>query len=414
MTRRVAITGMGVVTALGQTLDSYWNGLVEGRSGVSTLTAFSTEGCRVHFGGEIRDFDAEAHLGPKESRRLDRNAQFAQVAARAAVAHSGLEPTRVNPERAGVIIGSGIGGLAELEAQQTIFLQKGPSRISPFAIPKLIVNAAAGHISIEFGFKGPSTAIATACASAANAIGESYRLIQSGRADVMLTGGTEAALTPLGLACFAAMRALSTRNDEPTRASRPFDHDRDGFVLSEGAGLLVLEELDHARKRGATILAELVGYGMSSDAHHITAPDEHGRGAAQAMRSCLEDARLPIDAIDYINAHGTSTGLGDVAETRAIKAVFGPAIGSIPVSSTKSHLGHLLGASGGVELIACVQAIQHGVIPPTINLDNPDPDCMDLLHVPHTAREAKVEVALSNSFGFGGHNACLIARKFKG
>ena len=414
MTRRVAITGMGVVTALGQTLDSYWNGLVEGRSGVSTLTLFPTEGYRVHFGGEIRDFDAEAHLGPKEFRRLDRNAQFAQVAARAAVAHSGLEPGQIVQERAGVIIGSGIGGLAELEAQQTTLLQKGPSRISPFAIPKLIVNAAAGHISIEFGFKGPSTAIATACASAANAIGESYRLIQSGRADVMLTGGTEAALTPLGLACFAAMRALSTRNEEPTRASRPFDRDRDGFVLSEGAGLLVLEELDHARKRGATILAELVGYGMSSDAYHITAPDEQGRGAAQAMTSCLEDARLSTDAIDYINAHGTSTGLGDVAETRALKAVFGGSIGSIPVSSTKSHLGHLLGASGGVELIACVQAIRQGVIPPTINLDHLDPDCADLRHVPNTAREAKVEVALSNSFGFGGHNACLIARKFTG
>ena len=413
MKRRVVITGMGVVTALGQTLDSYWNGLIEGRSGVSMVTRFETEGHPVRFGGEVAQFDPRDHLEPDRIDQLHRNTQFALVAARAAARQAGLDPARVNLTRSGVMIGSGVGGMAELETQQTRLLESGPDQVSPWAFTRSFASATAGQLAIEWGWRGPSLAICTACASATNAIGESYRRIQSGSADVMLTGGAEAALSPLGLACFASLWALSFRNEEPTRASRPFDRDRDGFVLSEGAGLLVLEELDHARKRGATILAELVGYGMSSDAYHITAPDEQGRGAAQAMTSCLEDARLSTDAIDYINAHGTSTGLGDVAETRALKAVFGGSIGSIPVSSTKSHLGHLLGASGGVELIACVQAIRQGVIPPTINLDNPDPRC-DLDFVPLTARETRVRTALTNSFGFGGHNACVIVKKFAG
>jgi 3-oxoacyl-[acyl-carrier-protein] synthase II len=413
MARRVVITGMGVVTALGQTLDRYWSGLVEGRSGVGPLSLFDTTAFKVHFGGQVNEFDPDAIFGTKEARRLDRFAQFAMVAATAAVADAGLSFDGMDPYRGGVFIGSGIGGLSEFEEQYRNFIEKGPSRISPFTIPKLMVNAASGQVSIKYGLKGPTSAVATACASAANAIGDAFRLIQYGHTDVMITGGSEAAITHMGLGGFASMRALSTRNDDPPRASRPFDKDRDGFVLSEGAGLLVLEEESRAKARGARIYAELLGYGMSADGSHITAPDEEGRGAARAMTEALRDARVPADSIGYINAHGTSTPLGDLAETMAMKSVFGPHARRLMVSSTKSQLGHLLGASGGVELIASALVIDRGVVPPTINLDNPGEGC-DLDYVPHAAREAKVDFVMSNSFGFGGHNASLLIGRYRG
>jgi 3-oxoacyl-[acyl-carrier-protein] synthase II len=407
MARRVVITGMGVVTALGSRLEDYWSALLAGRSGVGPLTLFDTTDFKVHFGGQVRDWDPDAHFGAKEARRLDRFAQFAMVAADAAVADSGIDFGRHEPYRIGVLIGSGIGGLNEFEEQHRNLIEKGPSRISPFTIPKLMVNAASGQVSIKYGLKGPTSAVATACASAANAIGDAFEMIQDGDADVMITGGSEAAITHMGLGGFASMRALSTRNDDPERASRPFDRGRDGFVLAEGAGILVLEEESAARARGARIYAEMLGYGMSADGSHITAPDEEGRGAARAMRNCLDHARCPADAVDYINAHGTSTPLGDLAETRAMKSVFGAHAKRLMVSSTKSQLGHLLGASGGVELVASALAIHRGVVPPTINLDDPDPEC-DLDYVPHQPREARVDKVMSNSFGFGGHNASLL------
>jgi 3-oxoacyl-[acyl-carrier-protein] synthase II len=413
MSRRVVITGMGVVTGLGRDLETYWSGLLEGRSGVGPLTLFDTTDFKVHFGGQVRDWDEDTLFGTKEARRLDRFAQFAMVASDSAVKDSGIEFASMPPHRAGVLIGSGIGGLSEFEAQHRTLMEKGPSRISPFTIPKLMVNAGSGQVSIKFGLRGPCSATATACASAANAIGDAFRLIQDDWADVMITGGSEAAITHMGLGGFAAMRALSTRNDDPERASRPFDRDRDGFVLAEGAGVLILEEESFARARGARIYAELLGYGMSADGTHITAPDEEGRGAARAMKNCLEDARCPIDAVGYINAHGTSTGLGDIAETKAMKSVFGPLARSLMISSTKSQLGHTLGASGGIELVASALAIARGVLPPTINLDNPDPEC-DLDYIPRTPREVRVDRVMSNSFGFGGHNASLLIGRYSG
>src|SRR3954470_7269116 len=336
MPRRVVITGLGVVTALGDTLDRFWSGLCEGRSGVSDLTLFDTTHFKVHFGGQVHDFDGDARFGVKEARRLDRFAQFAMAAAESAVADSGIDFAKYAPEECGVLIGSGIGGLNEFETQHETMLTKGPSRISPFTIPKLMVNAGSGQVSIRWGLKGVNSAVATACASASNAIGDAYKLIQAGQADVMITGGSEAAITHMGLGGFASMRALSTRNDDPTRASRPFDRDRDGFVLSEGAGILILEAEEVARARGARIYAEMLGYGMSADGSHITAPDEEGRGAARSMRLCLDDAGLAPEAVGYVNAHGTSTGLGDLAETKAMKAVFGPHASRMMVSSTKS------------------------------------------------------------------------------
>ncbi len=410
--RRVVITGMGVATALGDTLDAFWSGLCEGRSGVGPLTLFDTTAFKVHFGGQVRDWDPVARFGVKEARHLDRFAQFAVVAADGAVQQSGIDFAAVEPHRCGVFIGSGIGGLNEFETQHATMIAKGPSRISPFTIPKLMVNAASGQVSIKYGLRGPTSAIATACASAANAIGDALKTIQRGWADVMITGGSEAAITHMGLGGFASMRALSTRNDDPTRASRPFDRDRDGFVLAEGAGILVLEAEEVAIARGATIYAELLGYGMSSDGSHITAPDEEGRGAARAMRMCLDDAGVNPEEVGYINAHGTSTDLGDLAETRAMKLVFGDFARKLRISSTKSQLGHLLGASGGVELIASTMAIQTGVLPPTINLDNPGEGC-DLDYIPNVAREARVDVVMSNSFGFGGHNASLLIGRYR-
>ncbi|MDB5353110.1 MAG: beta-ketoacyl-acyl-carrier-protein synthase [Planctomycetota bacterium] len=408
MSRRVVITGMGVVTGLGHTVKELWDGLTAGKSGVGPLDVFDTTEFKVHFGGQIRNWDPAALFGVKEARHLDRFAQFAMSAAMQAVADSGIAWEKVEPYRAGVYIGSGIGGLNEFETQHTIMMEKGPSRISPFTIPKLMVNAASGHVSIKYGLKGPTSAIATACASAANAIGDAFNLIRFNHADAMITGGSEAAITHMGLGGFAAMRALSTRNDDPTRASRPFDKDRDGFVLSEGAGIVILEEESFARARGARIYAEVLGYGMSADGSHITAPDDQGRGAARAMANCLADGHCAPDQIGYINAHGTSTGLGDLAETRAMKTIFGHyATKGLLVSSTKSELGHLLGASGGVELIASALAIHTGVLPPTINLDHPGDEC-DLDYIPHSAREVRVNRVMSNSFGFGGHNASLL------
>ena len=412
MSRRVVITGMGVVTALGDTLDQFWPALCAGRSGVGPLTLFDTTEFKVHFGGQVRDWDPVARFGAKEARHLDRFAQFAMAASISAVADSGVVFESLPPYAAGVIIGSGIGGLNEFETQHAAMMTKGPSRISPFTIPKLMVNAASGQVSIRWGLRGPNTAVATACASATNAIGDAFKIIQEGKADVMITGGSEAAITHMGLGGFAAMRALSTRNDDPTRASRPFDRDRDGFVLAEGAGILILEEEVQARNRGARIYAELLGYGMSADGSHITAPDEQGRGAARAMQLCLEDARLNPEDIHYINAHGTSTGLGDLAETRAMKLVFGPHAKALQISSTKSELGHLLGASGGVELIASALAIHTNVLPPTINLDHPGEGC-DLDYIPNVAREARVNHVMSNSFGFGGHNASLVIGRYQ-
>jgi 3-oxoacyl-[acyl-carrier-protein] synthase II len=409
--RRVVITGMGVVTALGETLNSFWEALCAGRSGVSPLTLFDTTEFKVHFGGQVHDWDPVARFGAKEARHLDRFAQFALVAAESAVSDAGIDFTQLPADQCGVFIGSGIGGLNEFETQHSTMIHKGPSRISPFTIPKLMVNAGSGQVSIRWGLQGPCSALATACASAANAIGDSYKLIQTRQADVMITGGSEAAITHMGLGGFAAMRALSTRNDDPQHASRPFDRDRDGFVMGEGAGILILEAEESARARGARIYAEVLGYGMSADGWHITAPDEEGRGAARAMKRCLADAGRPPRVVDYVNAHGTSTPLGDLAETIAMKHVFEDHAHRLQISSTKSQLGHLLGASGGVELVASALAIHTDVLPPTINLDQPGPGC-DLDYIPNVARQSRVNYVMSNSFGFGGHNASLLIGRY--
>ena len=408
MSRRVVVTGMSVITALGSEISEFWARLCAGKSGVGRLERFDCSDFKVNFGGEVKDFRPDDHFGAKEAKRLDRFSQFALAAAQIAVRQSGVDFRKEDdPYRCGVIIGSGIGGLNEIEEQHAKLFDRGPSRVSPFMIPKLMVNAASGNISVQFGLKGPSSAVATACASASNAIGDAYRLIQHDIADVLVTGGSEAAITPMGLSGFARMGALSTRNECPEAASRPFDRDRDGFVLSEGAGVVVLEEYEHARKRGAVILGEVLGYGMSSDGSHMTAPDPEGAGAARAMILALKDARLNASEIGYINAHGTSTPLGDQAETNAIKRVFEAESKRVCVSSTKSQLGHLLGASGGVEFVISIMTLLHRLIPPTINLENPDPDC-DLDYVPNKARETQIDRVMSNSFGFGGHNACLV------
>jgi 3-oxoacyl-[acyl-carrier-protein] synthase II len=412
MTRRVVVTGGSIVTALGCETTEFWDNICAGKSGVGKLQRFDPRDYKVQFGGEVRDFNLADHMDieHKEIKRLDRFCQFAVVAAHKAIQGSGIDFTKGDAFRYGVLIGSGIGGLSEIEEQHSKLFDRGPSRVSAFMIPKLMVNAASGNVSVRWGLRGPNSAVATACASATNAIGDAFKLIQNNVADVMVTGGSEAAVTPMGLSGFARMNALSTRNDEPERASRPFDRDRDGFVLSEGAGVVVLEELEHAKRRRAPIIAEVLGYGMSADASHMTAPDPEGRGAARAMMGALADAGLKPRDIDYINAHGTSTPLGDVAETVAIKTVFGEHAQRIPVSSTKSQLGHLLGASGGVEFYVCALALAHQTLPPTINLEHPDPQC-DLDYVPNEARDARVERVLKNSFGFGGHNACLILGK---
>jgi len=413
MTRRVVITGMGTINPLCWDLPGLWSALCAGRSGIGLIERFNTKDHRVKFAGEVKNFNPEEYLDPRTARRMDRFAQFAMVASQGAFKDSGLEMGRVDPARCGVIVGSGIGGLAEWEEQHARFLEGGPGRVSPFMIPKMIANAAAGNVSIQLGFQGPNTCVATACASAGHAITDAMRAIQGNYADIMVAGGSEAAVTPLGVAGFISSRALSMNNANPSGASRPFDKDRDGFVLSEGAGIVMLEELEHARKRGARIYAEMLGAGSSGDAYHITAPHPEGQGAILAMRAALRDARLNPEDIQYVNAHGTSTPLGDEAETGAIKTIFGEHARKLAISSTKSMLGHLLGASGGVELIATALSIRHRVVHPTINYHTPDPAC-NLDYVPNTAREMVVRRAISNSFGFGGHNSCLVVGAFSG
>jgi 3-oxoacyl-[acyl-carrier-protein] synthase II len=407
MTRRVVVTGMGTVNPIAQNVPDFWRGLLAGHSGIAPITQFDTTAFKVHFGGEVKDWKPESLLPSKQARHLDRFAQFAMVAAKQAVAESGLSFDREDAFRCGVMIGSGIGGMNEFEEQHSRCLEGGPRRINPFTIPKMIANSASGTISIEFGLMGPNTAVSTACSSAGHAISDAFHAIKWDLADIMVTGGSEAAITTMGLGAFISCQALSMRNDAPELASRPFDKDRDGFVLSEGAGIIVLEEYEHARKRGAAIYAEVLGIGNTADAFHITAPHEDGAGASRSMQQALKSAHVNPDDVQYINAHGTSTQLGDAAETKAIKKVFGSHAHKLAVSSTKSLIGHLLGASGGVEIIACALTIKHGVIHPTINYVTPDPDC-DLDYVPNQPRELRVRRVLSNSFGFGGHNSTLV------
>jgi 3-oxoacyl-[acyl-carrier-protein] synthase II len=408
---RVVITGLGAITPIGNTPSAYWDALVTGQNGIGLITAFDTSDHACKIAGEVKGFDPVDFIDRKEAKRMDRFAQFAVVASQQAVADSGLEITEVNADNIGVLIGSGIGGLKVMEDQTQILLAKGPDRCSPFMIPMMIANMAAGLTAIHLGAKGPCNVTVTACAAGSNAIGDAFRLIQGGRAKAMVCGGTEAAITPLGVAGFAACRALSFRNDEPDHACRPFDRDRDGFVMGEGAGILVLEELSHALERGARIYAEVVGYGMTCDAYHITSPVPGGVGAARAIELAMKDADLQPDEISYINAHGTSTPANDVNETAAIKKALESHAYQVAISSTKSMTGHLLGASGGIEAIATALAIAHDRVPPTINLTNPDPEC-DLDYVPHQSRVMPVTVALSNSFGFGGHNVTLAFRKY--
>ena len=412
--RRVVVTGIGVVTPLGNDLSTFWANCKNGVSGIDRLTAFDATEYDCKIAGEVKGFEAAPFFkNPKDVRRTDRYTQFAMAAAKLAVADAGIEFNSFGDmTRFGTVIGSGIGGLKSLSDQHTILMNKGPGRISPFMIPMMISNMASGLVSMEFGLQGPNFATVSACATACHAIGEAWRMIRFDEADAFLAGGAEATIVPLGMAGFSAMKAMSTRNDEPQRASRPFDKDRDGFVMGEGAGILLLEELEHAKKRGAKIYCEVAGYGLSADAYHMTSPAPEGEGAMRCMKTALAEAGINLDEVDYVNAHGTSTGLGDICETKAIKALFGQhAKNGLVVSSTKSMTGHLLGAAGSVEMAACAMAIQEGIVPPTINLDHPDPEC-DLDYVPHTARERKVRVAVNNSFGFGGHNATLVAKEF--
>ena len=410
--RRVVITGLGAITPLGSDLETFWSNLKNGVSGIRRIEAFDTSGYDCQIAGEVRGFDPKPFFrNAKDIRRTDRFAQLALAAAKMALEDGGIDLEKLRRDRFGVIVSSGIGGLKTLEDQYTILLTKGPARTSPFTIPMLISNMASGLISMEYGLRGPNLCIVTACATSNNAIGESWRMIKFGDADIFLAGGSEASVVAIGLAGFSAMRALSTRNDEPERASRPFDRDRDGFVMSEGAGVVVVEELEHAKARGAKIYCELAGYGMSADAYHMTAPPPDGKGAARAMELALEHARISPDQVDYINAHATSTDIGDLIETRAIKKVFGDYAHKVSISSTKSMTGHMLGGAGGVEMAACALAIRDSVIPPTINLENPSEEC-DLDYTANVAREKKVRVALNNSFGFGGHNATLVATAF--
>ena len=413
--RRVVITGLGCITALSESPDGLFAALCEGKSGVSTIESFDTSTYPVKFGGEIRTFDIDKYIDHREGRRMDRFSQFAIAAAIQAVEDSALDFSKEDVRRVGAIVGTGIGGIKEIEDQHIRLRDKGIRQVSPFTVPKLMANAASGNIAIRYGLQGPNFSVTSACASGNHAIGEAFCNIVAGRSDIVITGGAEAALTPIGLASFCAARSLSTRNDNPPVASRPFDKDRDGFVLSEGAGILVLEEYEHAKKRSANIYAELLGYSATDDGYHITAPLPQGNGAARAMELALIDAGVEKEKVDYINAHGTGTELNDIAESIAIKSVFGDRAYKILVSSTKSSLGHLLGASGAVEMIVCIKAINESAIPPTINLENPDERCdLKMDYVPLQARQAKVNIAMSNSFGFGGHNACLVAGKFNG
>ena len=408
--QRVVVTGLGAVTPIGNNVAEYWSGLTSGRNGVATISLFDASRHACRFAAEVKQFDPAGFIEPKEAKRWDRYCKFGVVAAKQALADAGLKITEANADRIGVSIGSGVGGLLTMETQAHVLEGKGPGRVSPFTVPMMIPNMATGLAAIALGAKGPSSAVATACAAGSNAIGDAFRLLQLGKADAMVCGGAESAITPLGVAGFASAKALSFRNDDPATASRPFDKERDGFVIGEGSGLLVLETLSHAEARGATILAEIVGYGTTCDAHHITSPTPGGVGGAAAMRLALDDAGLNAESIDYVNAHGTSTPANDSNETAAIRSALGNRASAIPVSSTKSMTGHLLGGSGGIEAVACVLALQHNVVPPTINYTNPDPDC-DLDVVPNAAREHTLGTVLSNSFGFGGHNVCLAFKR---
>jgi 3-oxoacyl-[acyl-carrier-protein] synthase II len=409
--RRVVITGIGMVTPLGLDRESSFHGMLDAQNGIGPITTFDATNFSTRIAGELKGFDPKKSLDPQEVRRLDRFVHLAMVAAIEAAQDCGMDFANEDLLRAGSICGTGIGGLLEIEAQHVILLQRGPGRVSPFLIPKLMTNAMSAHISMKFGLKGPNWVTASACASAAHAVGSAFRAIQYDEADVMLAGGSETAITPLGIAGFCSMRAMSTRNDQPERASRPFDRDRDGFVMGEGAAIIVLEELEHARKRGARIYCELAGFGSTADAFHITAPAENAEGAQRSMRLAMKDASLAPESVTYINAHGTSTPINDPNETAAIKAVLGPAARTVMVSSTKSMIGHLLGASAAVEAAVCALSIARNVVHPTRNLENPDPAC-DLDYVPNVAREAKLDGVLSNSLGFGGHNATLAFRRF--
>jgi len=412
-TRRVVITGLGAVTPIGLDAPTFWSNLCKGKSGAKTLTHLPTDEISCKIGAPIYDYDPTVHFSPKEAKKIERFTQFAMVAAREAVKDSGIQITDANRERIGAIIGAGIGGMMIIEEQHAVLMTKGMKRVSPFLIPKCIANMAPGMVSIDLQIKGPNSSIVTACATGTHCIGDAYHVIKRGDSDAMLAGGTEAALTPLGISGFSNMMALTTRNDKPERASRPFDRDRDGFLMGEGAGIVFLEELEHAKARGAQIYAEVVGYGMSADAYHITAPDPEGDGGMRCIKAALRSAEILPEEVDYINAHGTSTPLNDKLETIAIKRAFGDHARKLAVSSNKSMIGHLLGAAGGVEAIALALTLRDGIIPPTINYENPDPEC-DLDYVPNVAREVKTRIGMSNSLGFGGHNCTIIMKRFEG
>ena len=409
--KRVVITGMGVLCPLGLNISTTWEGLIAGQSGIDYITLFDAEPLATKFAGEVKGFEPTDYINRKDARRMDRFAQLAIAASLQAVEQAGLQINSMNQDNIGVIVGSGIGGLTTLFEQTKVLLEKGPDKVSPFLTPMMIVDMAAAQVSITLGVKGPNLCITSACSSGSDAIGAAYELVKHGDLQAVIAGGSEAIINPIGITAFNALKALSTRNDKPQLASRPFDAERDGFVISEGSGLLILENLAHAQKRGANILAEIIAYGASADAYHITQPDGNGGGAARAIQVALDKAGITPDEIDYINAHGTSTQLNDKVETMAIKTVFGDNAYNTPISSTKSMLGHLIGAAGAIEAVICIMAIQHGIIPPTINLTHPDPEC-DLDYVPNEARQAKVTTVLSNSFGFGGHNSCLVFRRY--
>lgn len=411
--RRVVITGMGCISPVGNSVESAWDAVCNGRSGIGPLQAFDPEDFTAKIAGEIRDFDVGDYMSPREARRSDTFIHYGIAAAAEAIEDAGLDNSGINPERIGLAVGAGIGGIASIERTHKEYLEKGPRRISPFFVPSVIINMIAGNLSIKYGYKGPNLSMVTACTTATHNIGDAARIIAYGDADVMIAGGSEFGTTPTAYGGFISAKALSTRNDEPEKASRPWDVDRDGFVLSNGAGILVLEELEQARRRGATIYAELAGYGMSGDAWHITSPPEGGEGAARCMAAAIRDAGLDPSAVDYINAHGTSTQLGDRAEADAVRTTFGDHAGKLLMSSTKSMTGHLLGAAGGIEAIFTTLALQQGVVPPTINLDEVDPACSDLDLVPNEAREQRINVAISNSFGFGGTNGTILLKRFE-
>jgi 3-oxoacyl-[acyl-carrier-protein] synthase II len=409
---RVVITGLGVISPLGNDIDTFWNHLIQGKSGVSTITRFDTSDFAVKIAAEVKDFNPLDFMNKKDAKRMDRFVQFAVAASKMALEHAGLDMDKVEKERVGTYIGSGIGGLETLEEQHKVMMKRGPRRVSPFFVPMMIANMASGIVSIQIGAKGPNSAAISACATGTHCVGDAFKILQRGDADVMIAGGTEATILPMAVAGFSAMGALSTNNEAPEKASRPFDRDRDGFVMGEGAGVLVLETLEHAQKRGANVIAEVVGYGMTADAYHLTSPDPDGDGAKRSMLMAVKDAGLEPEDVDYINAHGTSTDYNDKFETMAIKGAFGEHAKRLAISSTKSMTGHLLGAAGGIETIATALAIKEGIVPPTINLENPDPDC-DLDYVPNEARKMRVRVALSNSLGFGGHNATIALKEYQ-